>query len=181
MGAPLVSVAVVARTVAQLWNKPLLGVNHCIGHIEMGRLITGATNPTVLYVSGGNTQVFRILHRSFFFFFPLRFLGIFNNWNKTDLKPQLLEEPSVLAGFVSVLKLDLDLLLGHTFKSRYLKTFSLATVFFRGDTYRVPCGLEVIYFKLQTFTKDLLSDLLAVFFLPMVAFTLYLASKVARS
>jgi len=57
MGAPLVSVAVVARTVAQLWNKPLLGVNHCIGHIEMGRLITGATSPTVLYVSGGNTQV----------------------------------------------------------------------------------------------------------------------------
>ncbi len=57
MGAPLVSVAVVARTLAQLWKKPLLGVNHCIGHIEMGRLITGAENPTVLYVSGGNTQV----------------------------------------------------------------------------------------------------------------------------
>uniref|UniRef100_A0A1A9UG88 Gcp-like domain-containing protein n=1 Tax=Glossina austeni TaxID=7395 RepID=A0A1A9UG88_GLOAU len=33
------------------------GVNHCIGHIEMGRLITGAHNPIVLYVSGGNTQV----------------------------------------------------------------------------------------------------------------------------
>ena len=79
MGAPLVSVAVVARTVAQLWNKPLLGVNHCIGHIEMGRLITGATNPTVLYVSGGNTQVFRIIHHSFFFFSLHRFLGIFNN------------------------------------------------------------------------------------------------------
>jgi len=57
MGAPLASVAVVARTIAQLWNKPILGVNHCIGHIEMGRLITGAENPTVLYVSGGNTQV----------------------------------------------------------------------------------------------------------------------------
>nr|CAH7769796.1 unnamed protein product [Callosobruchus chinensis] len=57
MGAPLATVAVVARTVAQLWNKPLLGVNHCIGHIEMGRLITGAKNPTVLYVSGGNTQI----------------------------------------------------------------------------------------------------------------------------
>lgn len=56
MGAPLVTVAVVARTVAQLWGKPLLGVNHCIGHIEMGRLITNAQNPTVLYVSGGNTQ-----------------------------------------------------------------------------------------------------------------------------
>ncbi|KAF7269719.1 hypothetical protein GWI33_017237 [Rhynchophorus ferrugineus] len=57
MGAPLATVAIVARTVAQLWNKPILGVNHCIGHIEMGRLITGAKNPTVLYVSGGNTQI----------------------------------------------------------------------------------------------------------------------------
>ncbi|XP_025114809.1 probable tRNA N6-adenosine threonylcarbamoyltransferase [Pomacea canaliculata] len=57
MGAPLVSTALVARTVAQLWKKPIVAVNHCIGHIEMGRLITGAKNPTVLYVSGGNTQV----------------------------------------------------------------------------------------------------------------------------
>lgn len=57
MGAPLATVAIVARTVAQLWNKPILGVNHCVGHIEMGRLITRAKNPTVLYVSGGNTQV----------------------------------------------------------------------------------------------------------------------------
>lgn len=57
MAPPLLTVAIVARTIAQLWNKPILGVNHCIGHIEMGRLITGAINPTVLYVSGGNTQV----------------------------------------------------------------------------------------------------------------------------
>ncbi|CAD5125639.1 DgyrCDS13838 [Dimorphilus gyrociliatus] len=57
MAAPLISVAVVARTLAQLWKKPLLGVNHCIGHIEMGRVVTKADNPTVLYVSGGNTQV----------------------------------------------------------------------------------------------------------------------------
>ena len=33
MGAPLVSVAIVARTVAQLWDKPIVGVNHCIGRI----------------------------------------------------------------------------------------------------------------------------------------------------
>ncbi|KAJ1921609.1 putative tRNA threonylcarbamoyladenosine biosynthesis protein kae1 [Tieghemiomyces parasiticus] len=57
MGGPLQSVAVVARTLARLWNRPLVGVNHCVGHIEMGRQITGATNPVVLYVSGGNTQV----------------------------------------------------------------------------------------------------------------------------
>ncbi|GMM37489.1 tRNA N6-adenosine threonylcarbamoyltransferase [Saccharomycopsis crataegensis] len=57
MGAPLQSVVVIARTLSLMYNKPLVGVNHCIGHIEMGREITGAINPVVLYVSGGNTQV----------------------------------------------------------------------------------------------------------------------------
>ena len=57
MGAPLQSVAVAARTLSLLWGKELVGVNHCVGHIEMGREITGAQNPVVLYVSGGNTQV----------------------------------------------------------------------------------------------------------------------------
>ncbi|KAL9550469.1 putative tRNA threonylcarbamoyladenosine biosynthesis protein kae1 [Mucor bainieri] len=57
MGAPLVSVALVARTLSLLWNKPIVGVNHCVGHIEMGREVTKADNPVVLYVSGGNTQV----------------------------------------------------------------------------------------------------------------------------
>ena len=49
--------AVVARALSLAWNVPILPVNHCVGHIEMGRLITGAENPVVLYVSGGNTQV----------------------------------------------------------------------------------------------------------------------------
>ncbi|CDH09427.1 Probable tRNA threonylcarbamoyladenosine biosynthesis protein KAE1 [Zygosaccharomyces bailii ISA1307] len=57
MGAPLHSVAIAARTCSLLWGVPLVGVNHCVGHIEMGREITGAANPVVLYVSGGNTQV----------------------------------------------------------------------------------------------------------------------------
>lgn len=57
MGAPLQAVSLVARTLALLYHKPLVGVNHCVGHIEMGRTITGARNPVVLYVSGGNTQV----------------------------------------------------------------------------------------------------------------------------
>lgn len=65
MGAPLVSTALVARTVAQLWGKPIVAVNHCIGHIEMGRLVTGAENPVVLYVSGGNTQVIAYLQKRY--------------------------------------------------------------------------------------------------------------------
>lgn len=56
MGGPLVSCAVVARMLSQLWKVPIVAVNHCVGHIEMGRCVTGAKDPTVLYVSGGNTQ-----------------------------------------------------------------------------------------------------------------------------
>mmetsp|Transcript_13693 Transcript_13693/g.38777 ORF Transcript_13693/g.38777 Transcript_13693/m.38777 type:complete len:342 (+) Transcript_13693:14-1039(+) len=57
MGGPLVSCAVVARMLSLLWKIPLVAVNHCVGHIEMGRCVTGAVDPVVLYVSGGNTQV----------------------------------------------------------------------------------------------------------------------------
>ena len=57
MAQPLSVGAIVARTLSLLYRKPLVGVNHCIGHIEMGRLVTKAQNPTILYVSGGNTQV----------------------------------------------------------------------------------------------------------------------------
>ncbi|KAK3270012.1 N6-L-threonylcarbamoyladenine synthase [Cymbomonas tetramitiformis] len=57
MGGPLVVGAVVTRMLSQLWHKPIVGVNHCVAHIEMGRVVTGAVDPVVLYVSGGNTQV----------------------------------------------------------------------------------------------------------------------------
>ncbi|OCF33054.1 tRNA threonylcarbamoyladenosine biosynthesis protein [Kwoniella heveanensis CBS 569] len=57
MGTPLQVGALVARTLSLLHNIPLVGVNHCVGHIEMGRQITSSHNPIVLYVSGGNTQV----------------------------------------------------------------------------------------------------------------------------
>ncbi|KAH0941619.1 hypothetical protein HID58_001256, partial [Brassica napus] len=57
MGAPLQVSAIVVRVLSQLWKKPIVGVNHCVAHIEMGRVVTGADDPVVLYVSGGNTQV----------------------------------------------------------------------------------------------------------------------------
>jgi N6-L-threonylcarbamoyladenine synthase/protein kinase Bud32 len=36
---------------------PLVGVNHSVAHIEVGKLQTGAVDPVTLYVSGGNTIV----------------------------------------------------------------------------------------------------------------------------
>ena len=65
MGAPLKTVALVARVMSLLHGIPLVGVNHCIGHIEMGRMVTGALNPIVLYVSGGNTQVIAYSERRY--------------------------------------------------------------------------------------------------------------------
>lgn len=57
MGGPLRSCSICARTLSLLWKKPLVAVNHCVAHIEMGRVATRCKNPVVLYVSGGNTQV----------------------------------------------------------------------------------------------------------------------------
>ncbi|MBS3102658.1 bifunctional N(6)-L-threonylcarbamoyladenine synthase/serine/threonine protein kinase [Candidatus Woesearchaeota archaeon] len=38
-------------------NAPLIGVNHCIAHLEIGKLLTKAKDPILLYPSGANTQV----------------------------------------------------------------------------------------------------------------------------
>ena len=35
---------------------PLIGVNHCVAHLEIGK-ITGAKDPVLLYASGANTQI----------------------------------------------------------------------------------------------------------------------------
>ncbi|MCD6403781.1 MAG: N(6)-L-threonylcarbamoyladenine synthase Kae1 [Nanoarchaeota archaeon] len=57
MGPCLRVGAVISRFLASKFRKPLVGVNHCIAHVEIGRWLTGAEDPVVLYVSGGNTQV----------------------------------------------------------------------------------------------------------------------------
>ena len=51
MGGPLRSCAVAARVLARLWRVPLVPVNHCVAHIEMGRVATDVSDPVVLYLS----------------------------------------------------------------------------------------------------------------------------------
>jgi N6-L-threonylcarbamoyladenine synthase/protein kinase Bud32 len=57
LGPALRTVATAARTLSLSLKIPIVGVNHCIGHVEIGKLDTGAINPVSLYVSGGNSQV----------------------------------------------------------------------------------------------------------------------------
>ncbi|MDD4250699.1 MAG: KEOPS complex N(6)-L-threonylcarbamoyladenine synthase Kae1 [Candidatus ainarchaeum sp.] len=49
--------AITARQLSLLYNIPLIGVNHCIAHIEIGRILCKASDPVLLYASGANTQI----------------------------------------------------------------------------------------------------------------------------
>ena len=49
--------AVVARSLASYYKIPIYPVNHAIGHLDLGKLLTGAKNPLVLLVSGGHTML----------------------------------------------------------------------------------------------------------------------------
>jgi len=49
--------ALVARLLSQLHKIPIVGVNHCVAHIEIGRLMCNIEDPLTLYVSGGNTII----------------------------------------------------------------------------------------------------------------------------
>jgi N6-L-threonylcarbamoyladenine synthase len=53
--------AVVARTLSSFYKIPIYPVNHAIGHIELGKMLTGAKNPLVLLVSGGHTMLLAFL------------------------------------------------------------------------------------------------------------------------
>jgi len=57
LGPCLRTGATVGRALASYLGIPLVGVNHCIAHIEIGKLKTGVVDPITLYVSGGNTIV----------------------------------------------------------------------------------------------------------------------------
>jgi N6-L-threonylcarbamoyladenine synthase/protein kinase Bud32 len=57
LGPCLRTGATAARALASYLDVPLVGVNHCIAHIEIGKLIEKVKDPVTLYVSGGNTIV----------------------------------------------------------------------------------------------------------------------------
>ncbi|HEY9705024.1 MAG TPA: hypothetical protein V6C58_21475, partial [Allocoleopsis sp.] len=48
--------SVAARSLALQLNLPLIGVNHCVAHLEIAT-IYNSTDPVLLYASGANTQV----------------------------------------------------------------------------------------------------------------------------
>ncbi len=57
LGPCLRTAATVARALSVYLDKPLVGVNHLVAHIEIGRLISKAKDPLILILSGGTTQI----------------------------------------------------------------------------------------------------------------------------
>jgi universal protein Kae1 len=57
LGPCLRTVATAARMLSLRMGVPLLGVNHCVAHIEVGKWQSGAHDPAIIYVSGANSQV----------------------------------------------------------------------------------------------------------------------------
>ncbi len=49
--------AMVARSLSALSNIPIIGVNHCIAHLEIGYMLFEAKDPVLMYASGANTQI----------------------------------------------------------------------------------------------------------------------------
>jgi len=58
LGPCLRTGATAARALSLTLNKPIIGVNHCVAHLEIGRgTLNDCTDPVLLYTSGANTQV----------------------------------------------------------------------------------------------------------------------------
>ncbi|MDD1673374.1 MAG: bifunctional N(6)-L-threonylcarbamoyladenine synthase/serine/threonine protein kinase [Methanomicrobiales archaeon] len=82
LGPCLRTVGTASRALALAFNVPLIGVNHCIAHIEIGRWATGCRDPITLYVSGANTQVLGFLHSRYRIFGETLDIGLGNALDK---------------------------------------------------------------------------------------------------
>ncbi|MEM3399928.1 MAG: KEOPS complex N(6)-L-threonylcarbamoyladenine synthase Kae1 [Candidatus Micrarchaeia archaeon] len=57
IGAPLKIGCVAARMLSLIAKKPLVGVNHCVAHVEIAKDYASFKDPLAVYASGGNTQI----------------------------------------------------------------------------------------------------------------------------
>lgn len=82
LGPCLRTVATAARSLALALDVPLVGVNHCVAHVEIGCFATGCRDPIVLYASGANTQVIGYLNGRYRIFGETLDVGIGNALDK---------------------------------------------------------------------------------------------------
>lgn len=82
LGPCLRTTATGARALSLHYRISILGVNHCVAHIEIGRVLGKLKNPLILYVSGGNTQILMLKDKHYRIFGETLDIGIGNMLDK---------------------------------------------------------------------------------------------------
>jgi N6-L-threonylcarbamoyladenine synthase/N6-L-threonylcarbamoyladenine synthase/protein kinase Bud32 len=83
LGPCLRTAATAARALSLSINKPIMGVNHCVAHLEIGKgTIDDCKDPVLLYVSGANTQVIAFAEGKYRVFGETLDIGIGNCLDK---------------------------------------------------------------------------------------------------
>lgn len=82
LGPCLRVAATAARSLSLMLDRPIIGVNHCVAHVEIGRATTGCDDPALLYASGGNTQIIAFANGKYRIFGETLDVGIGNMLDK---------------------------------------------------------------------------------------------------
>ena len=82
LGPCLRTAATAARALSCSLKVPIIGVNHCVAQVEIGRATTGCTDPALLYASGGNTQIIAFSNGKYRIFGETIDVGIGNMLDK---------------------------------------------------------------------------------------------------
>ena len=82
LGPCLRVAATAARAFSCTMGIPIVGVNHCVAHVEIGRALCGCYDPALLYASGGNTQIIAFAEGRYRIFGETQDIGIGNMLDK---------------------------------------------------------------------------------------------------
>jgi N6-L-threonylcarbamoyladenine synthase/N6-L-threonylcarbamoyladenine synthase/protein kinase Bud32 len=83
LGPCLRTAATAARALSLSLKKPIIGVNHCVAHLEIGRgTLVNCSDPVLLYTSGANTQVIAFAEGKYRVFGETLDIGIGNCLDK---------------------------------------------------------------------------------------------------
>jgi N6-L-threonylcarbamoyladenine synthase/N6-L-threonylcarbamoyladenine synthase/protein kinase Bud32 len=87
LGPCLRTTATAARALSLSLNKPIIGVNHCVAHLEIGRgTLDSCYDPVLLYTSGANTQIIAFAEGKYRVFGETLDIGIGNCLDKFGRK-----------------------------------------------------------------------------------------------
>ena len=144
-----------ARSLSCALGVPIIGVNHCIAHIEIGNALTGCTDPCLLYASGGNTPIIAYSDQRYRIFGETQDVGIGNMLDKLgrDLGLGYYAGPTI-----EKMALDGDKLLDLPYSVKGMD-ISFSGILTAAVAYRDKgCRIEDICYSVQETTFSMLTE-----------------------